>query len=81
MILQKQFLGEKGENIIYSICADKRETGADIKPCAPEIARFNNIGDAAIVLKYLRGDFLSREDTDRAKACLKQIDTVYVNSI
>ena len=76
MIIQKLFLGEKGDNIYYAICADKKETGADLKPCAPEIARFESIEDAAIVLKYLRGDFLSREDTDRAKENLRQIDGI-----
>ena len=72
MIIEKHNVGAHGRKTIYTICNSIADTGADR---TDEIARFDTLDTAAIVLRYLRGDSLSEADTAAAKEALKKADT------
>ena len=73
MIIEKHRVGARGRKTIYTICNSIAETG---ESRTDEIARFDTLELAAIVLRYLRGDSLSEADTYRAKEAIKKADTV-----
>ena len=73
MIIEKHRVGAHGRKTIYTICNNIAETG---ESRTDEIARFDTLELAAIVLRYLRGDSLSEADTYRAKEAIKKADTV-----
>lgn len=54
----------------YAVCNDAAETGTE----AREIARFNSLEIAAIVMRYLRGDSLTDTEEYRAKEAIKKVD-------
>ena len=73
MIIEKHRVGAHGRKTIYTICNSIAETG---ESRTDEIARFDTLELAAIVLRYLRGDSLSEADEYRAKEVIKKADTV-----
>lgn len=73
MIIEKHRVGAHGRKTIYTICNSIAETG---ESRTDEIARFDTLETAAIVLRYLRGDSLSEADEYRAKEAIKKADTV-----
>ena len=73
MIIEKHRVGAHGRKTIYTICNNIAETG---ESRTDEIARFDTLELAAIVLRYLRGDSLSEADEYRAKEAIKKADTV-----
>ena len=73
MIIEKHRVGAHGRKTIYTICNSIAETG---ESRTDEIARFDTLELAAIVLRYLRGDSLSEADEYRAKEAIKKADTV-----
>ena len=72
MIIEKHNVGAHGRKTIYTICNSIADTG---ESRTDEIARFDTLETAAIVLRYLRGDSLSEADTAAAKEALKKADT------
>jgi hypothetical protein len=72
MIIEKQRIGAHGHTTIYRLCNSIADTGAER---TDEIARFDTLETAAIVLRYLRGDSLSEADTAAAKEAIKKADT------
>ena len=70
MIIDKRQIGAHGRKTVYVICADIAETGDKLH----DIARFDTLETASIVLKYLHGDKMSETDTNAAKAAIKKAD-------
>ena len=71
MIIEKQRIGAHGKTTIYTLCNSIADTGAE-RP--DEIARFDKLETAVIVLRYMNGDELSEADTYRAKEAIKKAD-------
>ena len=71
MIIEKQRIGAHGKTTIYTLCNSIADTGAE-RP--EEIARFDKLETAVIVLRYMRGDTLDETQTYRATEALKKID-------
>lgn len=70
MIIQKQTVGGRGrQHDIYVICNTPAETGEDK---AKELARFDSMELAVIVLRYMNGYSLSETDEYRAKEAIKK---------
>lgn len=67
MIIIKQNVGAHGHKSIYTICNSIADTGADHPD---EIARYDTLELATIVMRYMRGDSLSEADEYRAKEAL-----------
>ena len=57
--------------IIDTLCNSIADTGAE-RP--EEIARFDKLETAVIVLRYMRGDSLSESEEYRAKEAIKKAD-------
>ena len=76
MIISKLQIGAHGRTTKYAVCADAQETGD--KPA--EIARFDTLELAAIVLRYLQGGRLSKADETTAKEAIKNADAPTVES-
>lgn len=72
MIIERHRVGAHQRKTIYAICNSIADTG---ESRTDEIARFDTLETAAIVLRYLRGDGLSEADTAAAKEALKKADT------
>lgn len=72
MIIERHRVGAHQRKTIYAICNSIADTG---ESRTDEIARFDTLETAAIVLRYLRGDSLSEADTAAAKEALKKADT------
>lgn len=70
MIIDKLNIGARAKTTKYAICADATETGDEPK----EIARFDTLELATVVMRYMRGDSLSDDDEQRAKEAIKAID-------
>ena len=70
MVIEKLHVGAHGSKIIYAVCADQTETGDKLH----EIARFDTLELATVVMRYMRGDSLSETDEYRAKEALKAAD-------
>ena len=70
MVIEKLHVGAHGSKIIYAVCADQTETGDKLH----EIARFDTLELATVVMRYMRGDSLSDDDEQRAKEAIKAID-------
>ena len=70
MIIDKLNIGAHGKTVKYAVCADATETGD--RP--QEIARFDTLELATVVMRYMRGDSLSDDDEQRAKEAIKAID-------
>lgn len=68
MIIEKMNIGAHGRKTVYAICADVTETGDKLH----EITRFDRLETASIVLKYLRGDQISKTDEKAAKEAIKK---------
>lgn len=71
MIIEKQRIGAHGKTTVYTLCNSIADTGAE-RP--DEIARFDKLETAVIVLRYMRGDSLSDTDEYRAKEAIKKAD-------
>lgn len=71
MIIEKLQLGAHGRKTFFAVCADATETGD--KP--HEIARFGTLTTATAVLRYMRGDRMSKADTEIAKEAIEKADT------
>lgn len=71
MIIEKMNIGANGKRTVYRVCNDASETGETMPR---EICRFNSLEVAAIVMRYLRGDYLSEADAERAHDALKKAD-------
>lgn len=69
MIIEKQRIGAHGKTTIYTLCNSIADTGAE-RP--EEIARFDKLETAVIVLRYMRGDSLSESEEYRAKEAIKK---------
>ena len=69
MIIERQQIGAHGKKTIYKLCNSIADTGAE-KP--DEIARFDKLETAVIVLRYMQGDSLSESDEYRAKEAIKK---------
>ena len=70
MIIDKLNIGAHCKSVKYAVCADATETGD--RP--QEIARFDTLELATVVMRYMRGDSLSETDEYRAKEALKAAD-------
>ena len=70
MIIDKLNIGAHSKTVKYAVCADATETGD--RP--QEIARFDTLELATVVMRYMRGDSLSETDEYRAKEALKAAD-------
>ena len=70
MIIEKLNIGAHTKTLKYAVCADATETGD--RP--QEIARFDTLELATVVMRYMRGDSLSDDDEQRAKEAIKAID-------
>ena len=70
MIIEKLNIGAHTKTVKYAVCADATETGD--RP--QEIARFDTLELATVVMRYMRGDSLSETDEYRAKEALKAAD-------
>ena len=70
MIIDKLNIGAHTKTVKYAVCADATETGD--RP--QEIARFDTLELATVVMRYMRGDSLSETDEYRAKEALKAAD-------
>lgn len=70
MIIERMEIGAHGKTVKYAVCADATETGD--KP--HEIARFDTLELATVVMRYMRGDSLSEADEYRAKEAVKSAD-------
>ena len=71
MIIEKQRVGAHGHTTIYRLCNSIADTGA-AQP--DEIARFETLELATVVMRYMRGDSLSEADEYRAKEAIKKAD-------
>jgi len=72
MIIEKLHLGEHGKTIKYAVCADVTETGDRLH----EIARFDTLETAVIVLKYMRGDeLINISDEQTAREAIRKAAT------
>ena len=71
MVIEKLHVGAHGRKIIYAVCADQTETGDKLH----EIARFDTLELATIVMRYMRGDSLSEADTLKAQEAIRKADT------
>ena len=71
MIIEKHRTGAHKKKTVYVICNSLADTGAER---TDEIARFDTLETAVIVLRYMRGDSLSEADTYRAKEAIKKAD-------
>lgn len=71
MIIEKHNIGVHGRKIIYTVCSTPAENGTER---TAEIARFDTLELAAIVLRYMNGDSLSEADAYRAKEAIKKAD-------
>ncbi len=71
MIIEKQRIGAHGKTTVYTLCNSIADTGAE-RP--EEIARFDKLETAVIVLRYMRGDSLSESEEYRAKEAIKKAD-------
>lgn len=71
MIIEKQRVDAHGHTTIYRLCNSIADTGAD-RP--DEIARFDKLETAVIVLRYMRGDNLTESEEYRAKEAIKKAD-------
>lgn len=70
MIIDKLNIGAHCKSVKYAVCADATETGDKLH----EIARFDTLELATVVMRYMRGDSLSETDEYRAKEALKAAD-------
>lgn len=70
MIVKRLSAGANGRNFKYAVCADATET--DGRP--QEVARFDSLELAALVIRYLRGAGLCDSDERRVKDALKKVD-------
>lgn len=70
MIIEKLNIGAHTKTLKYAVCADATETGD--RP--QEIARFDTLEEAAIVLRYMNGGQISEDDEQRAKEAIKKVD-------
>lgn len=77
MIIVKANIGANSKKTVYKVCNDVGETG-ELYPC--EICRFDSLEVAAIVMRYLRGDYLSETDAERAHDALKKVAAPTVES-
>lgn len=71
MVIQKRHVGAHGRKILYAVCADATETGDKLH----EIASFETLETATTVMRYMRGDSLSDDDTQKAKDAIKKAAT------
>lgn len=73
MIIVKSTIGTgKKRHDVYDVCNSIADTGAS----RPEsIARFDTLKTATAVMRYMRGDSLSDDDTAAAKEALKKVAT------
>ena len=69
MIITKQRIGAHGHETIYQLCNSIADTGAT-QP--DEIARFDTLELATVVMRYMKGDSLTDTDEYRAKEALKK---------
>lgn len=76
MVIEKYNIGAHGKRTVYAVCADVTETGDRLH----EIARFDTLELATVVMRYMRGDSLSEADEIRAKEALKKVDAPTVES-
>lgn len=71
MIIEKLYLGAHSKTIKYAVCADVTETGDRLH----EICRFDTLETATAVMRYMRGDTLSDDDTAAAKEAIRKAAT------
>ena len=76
MIITRHNVGAYGKKTKYAVCADATETGS--KPL--EIAYFDTLELATVVMRYMRGDSLSEADTGTAREAIKKADAPTVES-
>ena len=72
MIINRYQIGTgKRKHDVFGVCADMTETGKEPR----EIARFDTLETATAVMRYMRGDTLSEDDTQTAKEAIKRAAT------
>lgn len=72
MIIRKQSYGRASRKTTYLLCNSIAETG---EAMPDEIARFDTLELATVVMRYMRGDSLSEADEYRAKEAMKKAAT------
>lgn len=75
MVIEKR---NDGAELIYSVCADVRETG---EKHPREIISLPTLETASLVLKYLRGDRMTLTDQATAQGIIRDMDTRYYRDI
>ena len=68
MIVRKLSTGAHSRAVKYAVCNDASETGSK----AEEIARFDSLELAVLVLRYLSCAALDKTDTYRAREAIKK---------
>ena len=67
MVIEKKHVGANCRKVVYDVCADATETGDGLHA----IVRLDSLELATIVMRYMRGDSLSDDDTEKAKTAIK----------
>ncbi|MBQ6012063.1 MAG: hypothetical protein IJL23_02985 [Alphaproteobacteria bacterium] len=70
MMIQRYNIGAHGRHTVYAICYDtgRKDNVYD------ELARFDTLETATNVLRYIRGDILTREQIADAVQAIRKID-------
>lgn len=70
MMIQRYNIGTHGRHTVYAICYDtgRKDNVFD------ELARFDTLETATNVLRYIRGDILTREQIADAVQAIRKID-------
>lgn len=70
MMIQRYNIGAHGRHTVYAICYDtgRKDNVYD------ELARFDTLETATNVLRYIRGDILTREQIADAVQAIRRID-------
>ena len=70
MMIQRYNIGAHGRHTVYAICYDtgRKDNVYD------ELARFDTLETATNVLRYIRGDILTREQIADAVQAILKID-------
>ena len=70
MMIQRHNIGAHGKHTVYAICYDTGRKDSVFE----ELARFDTLETATNVLRYIRGDILTREQIADAVQAIRKID-------
>lgn len=70
MTIRRLNIGAHGKHTVYAICTERK----DNTNMYDELARFDTLETATNVLRYIRGDVLTREQIADAIQAIRSID-------